>query len=237
MLDDLHEHERRRPATRLTAAIEGGERERERDAVACGHERLLVLRRPVDVRRDQRADRHLPERVVEVARIRSRGLADDDEEPLPQVGDGPVTVLDLALGDLQQQAAVPEGEQDARVGDAHVAVAAHVRLVLVVDDVRRELPRLLPVEPGAEAGESQSIDLERCLGVGWVAAVGLGDDGVTVELVERLVEALRGKVAVAVPQGAHDALVGIFVVEPRVRPHRQAGAPQLGAVGRPDGLR
>ena len=131
---------------------------------------------------------------------------------------------------------MPEREQDPRVGHAHVPVAAHVRLVPVVDDVRRELPRLLPVEPGAEAGESQALTSQRRRprwpgrrrGSGRRSRRGrTGSSGWS--------KPGGGSVAVAVPQGADDALVGVVVVErPVVRPHRQVRAPQLGAVGRPD---
>ena len=55
--------------------------------------------------------------------------------------------------------------------------------------------------------------------------MGLADDGVAVELQERLVEDRRGQIAVTGPQGADDPLVGIVVVEPCIRSYRQVRAP------------
>ena len=72
--------------------------------------------------------------------------------------------------------------------------------------------------------------------------MGLADDGDAVELGERLIEACGlvdvwcGLVAVAGPQGADDALVGVVIVERAiVLPYRQVGTPELGAVRGPLG--
>ena len=234
----LDEDQWGRPRPRFAAPVDGGQGESERHVVALGHERLLIPRRRVEVRRHQWADRDLPERVVQVVRVTPRRLADHDEPALPQVRDGDIPVLDLSLADRHQIAAVSEREQDPGVRLADVAVAAHERLVPVVDEVVVEFPRLFPVEPRAETRQAQLRRLEGRLLVLRVAAVRLIDDRRAVVRLERLregqAEVRRRVLPVAVPQRTDDPSVGVVVVQrPVVGPDREVRAPQLGPLHRP----
>ena len=65
-------------------------------------------------------------------------------------------MFDFTLGDFHKKTPMTKGEQDAGIGNAYVAVPPHERLVAIVDNVVSELPRLAPVEPGAEARQRQT---------------------------------------------------------------------------------